>query len=439
MDPGYSLIFAIFLICIVASAFFSGTETAFFSLSELELSKLREEKGRASRRVIKLMNDSRKLLITILVGNTVVNIIAAIDATVLVTRLSRAYHFSEGWAIFLEVVVVTLIILIFSEITPKILAVRNSLNFALRVSPFVDFFYLLLYPVSSVLERFTDLFKRALHIRTDAEFLSEEEIKTLIELGEEKGTIQSEERMMIDSIFEFGETTVKEIMVPRIDMVCIEVHASLKDLIRLIRERGHSRIPIYEGRIDNIRGIVHVKDLIPFLDKSAREVRLADLARPAYFVPESKKIDDLLREFQRQKVHMAIVVDEYGGTAGLVTLEDIIEEIVGEIQDEYDKEAPLFQKLGENALLVDGRMPLEELNEVLPEPITVDEDEDFETLGGLIYHITERIPQKNERIRYGRYEFHVVEVVGQRIKKVKVVYRKRPQEAVRRERETDAE
>jgi len=348
LDAGYVFILAIFLICVVASAFFSGTETAFFSLSELELSKLREEGSRGSRRVIRLMNDSRKLLITILVGNTLVNIIAAIDATVLVTRLSRAYHFSEGLAIFLEVVVVTLIILIFSEITPKILAVRNSLNLALRVSPFIDLVYLLLYPISAVLERFTDLFKRALHIRTDAEFLSEEEIKTLIELGEEKGTIQSEERMMIDSIFEFGETTVKEIMVPRIDMVCIEMHASLKDLIRLIRERGHSRIPVYEGRIDNIRGVIHVKDLIPVLDKSSRDVKLMDLARPAYFVPESKKIDDLLREFQRQKVHMAIVVDEYGGTAGLVTLEDIIEEIVGEIQDEYDKEAPLYQKIDEN-------------------------------------------------------------------------------------------
>ncbi len=426
MDAAYVLILGIFLFCIVASAFFSGTETAFFSLSDLELGRLREEGRRRSRRVLKLMDDSRKLLITILVGNTVVNIIAAIDATVLVTRLSRTYHFSEGLGIFLEVVVVTLIILIFSEITPKIIAVRNSLRFALFAAPIIEMVYIVFYPVSAVLERFTDLFKRTFGIRGGTEFFSEEEIKTLIELGEEKGTIQSEERMMIDSIFEFGETTVKEIMVPRIDMVCIEVHSTLRDLIRLIRERGHSRIPVYEDRIDNIRGIIHVKDLIPILDRPSKDVKLANLARPAYFVPESKKIDDLLREFQRQKVHMAIVVDEYGGTAGLVTLEDIIEEIVGEIQDEYDREQPLYQVVAPNVFLVDGRMPIEELNEVLPEPIEMDEDEDFETLGGLIYHITERIPQRNERIRYGNYEFIVEDIVRQRIKKVKVVYKKRP-------------
>ena len=426
MDAAYVLILGIFLFCIVASAFFSGTETAFFSLSDLELGRLREEGRRRSRRVLKLMDDSRKLLITILVGNTVVNIIAAIDATVLVTRLSRTYHFSEGLGIFLEVVVVTLIILIFSEITPKIIAVRNPLRFALFAAPIIEMVYIVFYPVSAVLERFTDLFKRTFGIRGGTEFFSEEEIKTLIELGEEKGTIQSEERMMIDSIFEFGETTVKEIMVPRIDMVCIEVHSTLRDLIRLIRERGHSRIPVYEDRIDNIRGIIHVKDLIPILDRPSKDVKLANLARPAYFVPESKKIDDLLREFQRQKVHMAIVVDEYGGTAGLVTLEDIIEEIVGEIQDEYDREQPLYQVVAPNVFLVDGRMPIEELNEVLPEPIEMDEDEDFETLGGLIYHTTERIPQRNERIRYGNYEFIVEDIVRQRIKKVKVVYKKRP-------------
>ncbi len=430
MDPAYLILSGIFLVCILFSAFFSGTETAFFSLSELDLARLKEERARSAKRVVRLMGDSRKLLIAILVGNTLVNIIAAVDATIFVTRLSVEFQFSQGLGVLIEVVVVTLIILIFSEITPKILAVRNARRFALRVAPLIDLFYIAIYPVSTLLEQFTNYFRRFFRIRSDGSFLSEDEIKALIELGEEKGTIHSEEKMMIDSIFEFGETTVREIMVPRIDMVCIEINSSIKDLVRLIREKGHSRIPVYEGRIDNIRGIIHAKDLIPILDKPAKDIKLRDLARPAYFVPESKKIDDLLREFQKQKVHMAIVVDEYGGTAGLVTLEDIIEEIVGEIQDEYDKEQPLYRTIGPDTYLVDGRMTIEELNEILPEPIPVDEDEDFETLGGLIYHITERIPHNHERISYMNYDFVVEDVDRQRIKKVKVIHKKRPREVL---------
>lgn len=423
MDGSFFIFILIFVLCIFASAFFSGTETAFFSLSDVELARLREERSRAAKRVAKLKEDSRKLLITILIGNTLVNIIAAIDATVLVTRLSVFYHFNEWVGIFLEVIAVTLIILIFSEITPKVFAVRNARAFALKVSFIIDWVYILFYPFSSLLERFADLFRRLFKVKGEGFFLSEEEIRTLIQLGEEKGTLHVEERMMIDSIFEFGETTVKEIMVPRIDMVCIEASSSIKDLIRLVREKGHSRIPVYEGRIDNIRGIIHVKDLIPLLDKPSNKVKLMDLARPAYFVPESKKIDYLLRDFQREKIHMAIVVDEYGGTAGLVTLEDIIEEIVGEIQDEYDKEQPLYLAIGPDTFLVDGKMSIEELNEILPEPITVEDNEDFDTLGGLIYHLLEKIPEKDERVVFQNYEMIVEDVDRQRIRKVRIIHK----------------
>ena len=260
-------------------------------------------------------------------------------------------------------------------------------------------------------------------IEGDSFTISEEKVKSMIELGKEEGTINVEETEMIHSIFEFGETTVKEIMVPRIDMVCIEISSSVDDLIKVTGEKGHSRIPIYGGQVDNIKGIIHVKNLIPELLADKKNIKLQRLLRPAFFVPESKKIGDLLSELKREKIHMSIVVDEYGGTAGLATLEDIIESIAEEIQDEYDKEQPLYRKVTPGTFVVDGRMSIDELNEVLPEPILQSEEEDYETLAGLIYHFTESIPNTNDLITYLNYDFVIEEVVRQRIKKVKVIHK----------------
>jgi CBS domain containing-hemolysin-like protein len=351
----------------------------------------------------------------------VVNISSAIVATLLTVKLAAHFHFSESWSLFIEVVVVTFILLIFGEITPKVLAVKNPVRFARQVVFLINLVYLALYPVSAALEQFTIYFSRLFRLKQGEHFLSEDELKALIELGEEKGTIQEEEKEMIDSIFEFGETTVREIMVPRIDMVCVEVTTDLDDLVKKIQEAGHSRIPVYQERIDNIVGIIHAKDLIPYLLNSHKPKNLKELARPAYFVPESKKIDELLREFQQEKTHMAIVVDEYGGTAGLVTLEDVIEEIVGEIQDEYDKEQPLVRKIGENIWAVDARIDIAEFNETLPEPIP--EDEDYESLGGFLFSVTGSVPEERETISYGPYTFQVEKLEGQRIVNVKVIYR----------------
>ena len=371
------------------------------------------------------MSDSRRLLITILVGNTVVNICAATLATIFVIKLSNDFQFSKTLALFIEIVVVTLVILIFSEVMPKLIAVRNAPAFTTRISFLIEIIYIVFYPISTALEQFTIFTGKLLKVKGEKYFLSEEEIKTLVELGEEQGAIQQEEKEMIDSIFEFGETTVKEIMVPRIDMICLEIQSSIDDLVQHIRNKGHSRIPIYESRVDHIKGIVHAKDLIPISEIKDKNSKLTDLARQAYFVPESKKIDDLLREFQQEKSHMAIVVDEYGGTAGLVTLEDIIEEIVGEIQDEYDQEQPLYKTINDETYLVDAKITIEELNEILPEPLPQEEGEDFETLGGLIYHITGSVPNINDRVSFYDYDFVVENIDRQRIKKVKVIKTKR--------------
>jgi len=420
LDTSYVIFSGVFVLLLALSAFFSGTETAFFAISKIDFAKLKEEHTTSAKRIVRLLNDQRKLLITILTGNTLVNIGSAVIATILTVKLIQQYHLSETWSMFIEVVVVTFLILIFGEITPKVAAVKRPVAFARKVVFWIDLIYLVFYPISASLERFTLFFSRVFHLEKKEHFLSEDELKTLIELGEEKGTIQEEEKEMIDSIFEFGETTVREIMLPRIDMVCVEVSTPIEELIELIQKEGHSRIPVYEERIDNIVGIIHAKDLIPFLANSQKVSDLRKLARPAYFIPESKKIDDLLREFQQEKVHMAIVVDEYGGTAGLVTLEDVIEEIVGEIQDEYDREQPLFKKIAENIWLVDAKIDISEFNETFPEPLP--EDEDYESLGGFIFDITGDVPAEHEVIQWNHYKFQIEKLEGQRIAEVKVIY-----------------
>jgi len=411
-----------FLFFIGLSAFFSGSETALFSLTHIDLARLREQDTPSARRVIRLLQNPSRLLITILTGNTLVNICAATIATLFTARLSHDFGFSERWGIFIEVIVVTFILLVFAEITPKVLAVKNAMRFAPRVSLVLDLLSGFFYPVSFALNRLTQLLSKKL-VFGKKKFLSEEEIKALIEIGEEKGTIREQERVMIDSIFQFGEKTVREIMVPRVDMVCVSTKATLEEVAELVREKGFSRFPLYEEQVDNIKGIIHVKDLIPFLNRQKTgRIDLIKLARPAYFVPESRKIDELLRDFQRNKIHMAVVVDEYGGTSGLVTLEDVIEEIVGEIQDEYDQEAPLYSRIDSHTYLVDARIDLHELNEILEETLPIEGD--YETLGGFIYNLTASIPKEGDVIHFKNYEFHVEKLEGQRISKVRILYKK---------------
>jgi CBS domain containing-hemolysin-like protein len=259
-----------------------------------------------------------------------------------------------------------------------------------------------------------------LKLAKNKSLLSEEELKTLVDFGEEKGTLEEEEKEMIHSIFEFGETSVKEIMIPRIDMISISSTAEIEELLDLIKEYLHSRVPVYTETVDNIVGVVYAKDLLPLMNtKKSQDVSIENLTRPAYFVPEQKKIDDLLREFQSEKIHMAIVVDEYGGTSGLVTLEDIIEEIVGEIQDEYDSDLPLHRQISENIFVVDGSMPLEEINEELK--IDLPTEEGVETIGGFLFGLFGSVPKEKEIAKYNRYEFIIEKIVERRIKQVRII------------------
>ena len=365
------------------------------------------------------MERPRQLLITIVLGNTIVNVTIASIAAILTTRICDALGFNQKIGIIIDVVVVTLTILILSEVVPKVIAVRNSQTFSRLSSGSLQSIFYLLYPIAYLFSQFTRFLQSKMGLSQDKMFLSAGELKTLVEVGEEQGTLQKDERAMIHSIFEFGETTVKEIMIPRTDMITVSTNTDLNKLMDLVKIKLHSRIPVYKERVDNIIGLLYLKDLLPYLSKrQGAVVELEKLVRPAYFVPEQKKIDELLRDFQKERMHMAIVVDEYGGVAGLATMEDVIEEIVGEIQDEYDKESPLFKEIDANTYLVDGRMTIEEINEELDLNLPIEEG--IETISGFILGILGSLPKEKESVEFNGYRFVVERVARNRILKVRI-------------------
>ncbi len=409
-----------FIFLLILSGLFSGSETAFFSLPISVIDQFKRSSDVREARVARLLENPRQLLITIVVGNTIVNITTASIAAILTTRLGQTMGWNEHLVLIVDVLVVTFVLLIVSEILPKVVAVRNANQFACRFGWFIQAVYYLLYPITYPLSRFTSVLQQRLGLKADRAMISEEELLALADVGEEYGTLEEEEREIIHSIFEFGETTVKEIMVPRTDMVCIEVHTPYTELLKIVRGKLHSRIPVYQGRIDNIIGILYIKDLLPYLygKKKSQKIDLLRLIRDPYFVPEQKKISELLKEFQKQRIHMALVVDEYGGIAGLVTLEDIIEEIVGEIQDEYDKETPMITRINEHTYVVDGRIQLEELNEELQ--LNLPEEGGVETISGFILNLLGTVPKEKETVKYDGYLFTVEQVIKNRIKKVRI-------------------
>ncbi|MBN1781444.1 HlyC/CorC family transporter [bacterium] len=423
MESESWLSIVLFILLLIFSALFSGSETALFSLKAADRRKLKEtlRSARSSQRVLALLKEPRRLLVSILIGNTIVNVAAATVAALFTHRVFGQTALG-GWAYVIEVIAVTLALLLFSEILPKVMAVKKPLIFARRISLPLMVLIFPLRPVSLLFERLTHFMTGMLKIQKEVPFVNEEELKTLIQIGEEKGTLDKTEREMIHSIFEFRETMTKEVMVPRMDMVAVERNTPLGDVLNLVQKQGHSRIPVYQEKIDNIIGILYVKDLLSYASGRKTDVQLASLLHVPYFVPESKLIDELLREFQKERIHMAVVVDEYGGTAGLVTMEDVIEEIVGEIRDEYDREKPLIRQVKADEWLVDGKINIEELNDELG--LNIPSEEDFESLGGFILSQLGAIPAEKESLEFEQYRFVVEKVVGRRIKSVRIVKEK---------------
>ena len=409
-----------FCILLILSGFFSASETAFFSISSSDIERLRNKRDYGSKQVVYLLEHPKRLLITIIVGNTIVNIGAASLAAIVTLDICAAFGVDQKIGILIDVVIVTFVILIVSEIIPKVAAVKNSIKIARNFAFPLTIFYYLFSPGVSIFHALTQWLTSTFKVGKNRLLLSEEELRSIVDMGEEKGTLQQDEKEMIHQIFEFSEKTVKEIMVPRIDMVCIPTDSKLNNLLNLINKYLHSRIPLYKDKVDNIIGIIYAKDLLPFVNrKSSEDPNLEKLVRPAYFVPEQKKIDELLREFQSQRIHMAIVVDEYGGTSGLVTLEDIIEEIVGEIQDEHDSEQPLYQRINEGEYLVDGGMDLEEINEKLK--INLPTEEGVETLAGFLFGLFGSVPKEKQSVSYENKKFVIEKVIRRRITKVKII------------------
>jgi len=409
----------LFLLLLALSAFFSSSETAFFSLSKLQIKELGEGDDPAGLRASRLLARPQRLLVTLLVGNMLANISAATLGTIIAFELARAGNLPLAWVVPLQVVVVAVVLLLASEVTPKALASRHNESVSRTASLPLVGIQVLLWPVVRPVLAFTHQMQRRVQGQ-DRLLYTSDELKTLAETGQEEDSLEEGEKKLIHSIFEFGETTVREVMVPRIDMVCLPHDSGIEEAVELIRREGHSRIPMYRERVDNVVGILYAKDLIPFLQQDESPRTLEQLARLPYFVPEGKMIDELLREFQTKHIHMAIVVDEYGGTAGLVTLEDILEEIVGEIQDEFDAEAPSWRRTADDGWVLDSGMLLEDVNALLEEEVlpTV---EDYETLGGFIYEVAGEVPKAGASYEHVGWRFTVMTMKRHRIGLVKAL------------------
>jgi gliding motility-associated protein GldE len=410
------------IVLLLLSALFSGSEVALFSLSDSSREAIAGQSDRASRRVIKLLERPRELLISILILNTLVNVATAVLAAVITASVATAQNWNPTLTLVLEVLVLTFVLLVMSEISPKLIATRHAAAFARTTSGLLTVLSGILYPISKILAKSTHLMHG--RMRPGSRRLSSEDLKALADVGEAHGTLEEEERELIYSIVEFGETSVREIMVSRLDIVALPVSFTLAETLEIIRESGHSRMPLYVDHLDNILGVIYAKDLLPHLHRKEGSARLdwTRIARPAIFVPMGKKLGDLLKDFQTKKTHIAIVVDEYGGTAGLVTLEDVLEEIVGEIRDEHDEtEEELYEQIDANTYRFDARINLDDINELIG--IELDTEEyDFETLGGLIFHLTGSIPQEGDEIKFESLKIRVEAVDNHRIGQVLVEF-----------------
>lgn len=416
-----STLFVVMLIGLMFSALFSSAEVAFFSLSgNLSPEDIEESRSDvALKRVLGMLEKPRRLLSTILIGNTVANIISAVMAAVITGQLLVLTNLPDYLVYTAEIIVLTSVIVIMSEITPKILALKNPKGVAKGLSSFLYLFYVLLAPLAKGLGAMTAFMEKKLPKPVDK--FSSEDLKTIAEVGELQGSLEGDEREIIENVIEFGNTTVREIMTSRVDIIAISTDDTLVEVLETIRDRSVSRMPLYENDLDNIVGIIHTKDLLPFIDKANQSVAInwKSLARKAIYIPPSKKLDDLLRDFQREKTHVAIVVDEYGGTDGIVSMDDVLEEIIGEMHDEYSGQETLFTRRKNGDYIFDAKIDLDDLGDILGVDIVSDDDE-YETLGGLIYHVLERIPTKDDTFEYKGLQITVSVVINNRITKVVV-------------------
>jgi putative hemolysin len=414
----YKLGFLLFLF--VLSAFFSGSEVALFSLDKKKLQITFESNPFIRRYLQNLLDFPRRLLVTILLGNTLINVAASIIAVSLAIDYSHDTGFPRNIALTIEIICLTFCILIFGELIPKIWAAKNPVAFAKLISIPLYWLNVILFPVAEILTEAIRSLIGMLKLDKRKSAILTEEITELANLGHERGTIVEEEHGLISSIVNFRSVAVHEVMTPRVDIVSVSAETNFNEMLNIINRTGHSRIPLFHEDLDEIIGLVYSKDLLPYIKNvdSRTNFSLTKIARKAMFIPRTKLISSLMHEFQEKKMHLAIVVDEYGGTAGLITLEDIIEEILGEIRDEYDKEENPITKVDDNNYIILGKLSINELNELLN--TTFSENDNYETVGGMILNHAGQIPREGYSCQIEGYRFIVKEFQNKRIKKVQV-------------------
>ena len=419
---GQELVELVVLIaCFFIAALASGTETALTSVGRLRVRFLAEQGHKAAEILQRLRADPNRFLSTVLFINTLALIIASSSATLLTDSIFTRMGVPASWRLWMALLVsliLSILLLIAAEVTPKTLAISNAERVALAAAGPVDRLATFLSPILFAVT----IVSRALTAgrAARAPYLSEQELLTLLHVSEEQGVIEEQEHQMIHGIIEIGDKTVREIMIPRTDIVAVERDATLRDIVRLFKQHRHTRMPVFENDIDHVVGLLHTKDLLLFYTLStSQKFDLEKILRPIEFTPEQKKVDELLNDMRTKKVHMMIVVDEYGGTAGLVSLEDLLEEIVGEIRDEYDSaEEEQLVILDDHEARVDAGFPLEELNSRLG--LAIEESGDYDSVGGYVHAVLGKIAQEGDSITGGRAKWTVEKMVGRRIETVRL-------------------
>ncbi|MFZ9218087.1 MAG: hemolysin family protein [Candidatus Limnocylindrus sp.] len=427
--PGTDIL--VILLLILINGFFVGAEIAFVSVRRTRLDELAEAGDRRAKRAQVLMRDPGRFLAVIQVAITFLGALAsAVAAVSIVTVVAEPLRGialladqADTIALLLVTFVVSVVSIVLGELIPKGLALANPDRIALVVSGPISLFAKVVSPLVAVLVALTKLISKPFGIDpTRTPELSAAEIRLIVEQGSQQGVLEAEEEQMISAVMSLSDSKLHEVMVPRIDIVAIDQDATFDEAVALVLTEGHSRTPLYKESVDHIVGILYAKDLLRIIAAGGPRPRLRDIMRPALFVPESQAVDDLLNELQRRRVHMAIVLDEYGGTAGLVTIEDLLEEIVGEIQDEFDEEEPMKVIVHEGEAILDGRADIDEMGELVDPAIELEDDEEYDTVGGFVYHRIGRVPVVGDTVAVDPFTITVIKVIGRRVGKVRVTW-----------------
>lgn len=415
MDTDLSGSLLLLFVLLLLSYFFSSAETSITAATKGKLLVLADEQPKKRKSILWLSENISNAINITLIGNNLVNIAASAVATTVAIKLFGA--FGTAWAVF----IMTALIVVFCEVLPKNIAITDQEGVLLRSLPILMKLRIILWPLTFVIETVLNGVEKITGRKFSSYtgIASREELEHIVTEGSQSGVLDEDESEMIHSIIDFEETKVSEVMVPRVDMEAIEIGSSIEEAVELSLKSGHSRIPVYEEDLDEIRGVLYAKDLLTLLSSHNKGKTIAELMRKPMFVPETMKTDEALETMKKSKKHIAIVVDEYGGTAGIVTLEDLIEEIIGDIQDEYDKETPEIQPCGENCWLAQGQTNLEDLSDVLDYPFFEEFDE-VDTLAGMILELCGNFPSKGETISYKNWSFHVLDVQKHRVLQVRI-------------------